>query len=292
MLIVLLLAGCSNNKVKESYKQKQYSTIKGMNAAQEGKYNKAIEEYLRAYEYDKKDVFVLKELALTYGKLGDVENSERFYKKVLELEPRESKSIYNLAVLFYGQERYSESMEILEGVPLESITVDIKKLKGFIYFQNKDYQKAYEELIQIKESMYKDIEYAKVYGEVLLKLGKISELHPYITELYSENKNNYEVVYLYGRHLSEILSRQEEAANAYDDYIIEYGPNKYILIERARLAYIQADYNEARKYMNLVPESSQYDEDVLKMEYKIYEKLGDKAKVVELKELLSRIEKD
>lgn len=292
MFVLLVIVGCSNGEVKESYKQQKYALIKGMNASQEGKYSLAIEEYLKAYKIDKTDIFTLKQLAITYSKLNDYDNSERFYKKILDIEPKDSTTLYNLSVLYYNQKRYDESLKLLENISVESVTNEIRKMIGFNYYRLKEYNNAYIELTRIKDFMFDNIEFAKIYSEVLLELGKLGELHPYISKLYKENKSNYEVVYIYGRHLSENVARRREAEEVYREYIISYGPNKYIVLELARLYYLRAEYNEARKIINLIPEKLKYDKEVLKMEAKIYEKLGDKTKVIELEELLKKVERE
>ncbi len=291
-LVVLVIVGCSNGEVKESYKAQQYALIRGMNASQEGKYSLAIDEYLKAYKIDKTDTFVMRQLAITYSKLNDYDNSERFYKKILDVDPKDSITLYNLSVLYYNQQRYNESLKLLEDISIESVTNEIRKMIGFNYYRLEEYDNAYTELTKIKDYMLEDIEFAKVYSEVLLELGKLGELHPYISKLYKENPSNYEVVYIYGRHLSENVARKREAEDLYRDYIIGYGPNKFIVIELARLYYLRAEYNEARKIVNLIPEKLKYDADVLRMELKIYDKLDNKAKVVEIEELLKKVEKE
>ncbi len=292
VFLVLAIIGCSNGEVKESYKKQQYALIRGMNAFQEGKYSLAIDEYLKAYKIDKTDIFTMKQLAITYSKLNDFENSERFYKKILDIDSKDSITLYNLSVLYYNQKKYRESLKLLENISIESVTNEIRKMIGFNYYRLEELDNAYGELSIIKDFMLDDVEFAKVYSEVLLKLGKLGELHPYISKLYKENPSNYEVVYIYGRHLSENVARKMEAEDLYRNYIIDYGSNKYIVLELARLYYLRAEYNEARKIVNLIPEKLKYDVDVLKMELKIYDKLGKKTKVIELKELLKKVEKD
>ena len=52
LLILFTFTACSNNEVSDTFKQKQYSIIKGLNASQEGKYSVAIGHLLNAYAID------------------------------------------------------------------------------------------------------------------------------------------------------------------------------------------------------------------------------------------------
>lgn len=291
-IALLSIVACSNNKVSESYKNERYSIIKGMNAAQQGNFSAAIEEYLKAYEYNQANLFTLRELGLLYGKIGNFEYSEKFYKKVLELDERDSLTIYNLSVLYYNQEKYEESLNVISNILLENLTNEVRKMKGFNYYQLKEYKKAYTELCSIKDYINVDLEFSKIYSEVLLSMGNLGELHPYLSNLYEKNKDNEEIVYLYGKHLNKNLGKTEKAVQLYKDFIIKKGPSKFIVLKLAELEFNRRNYIEARKYINLVPEKLKYDLEVLELEYKIYQKLMDPVKVKELKLLISKIKKE
>lgn len=292
LLIIILLNACSNNEVRTSYKNERYSIIKGINASQNGKYSLAIEEYSRAYSYNNNNIFTLRELGMLYGLTGDLKNSEIFYKKALAVNNNDSVSIFNLAVLYYNEGIFEDSLALISSIPIESISPDTKKIKGFNYYSLNRKNEAYEELNSIKNNIEDDIEFAKIYSELLIDLRKINELHPYIHNLYRKNISNVDFVILYGKHLIENLGRNNEAEKIYKDFLIQNGPNKILIMELSYLEYQRKNYLEARKYINLVPENSKYDLDVLELEHKIYIKLDNVEKTREIEVLLSRIKKE
>ena len=289
---LLFIVACSNNTVSESYKNERYCIIKGMNAAQQGKYSNAIEEYLKAYDYNQSNVFTLRELGLLYGKIGNFESSETFYKKVLEIDARDSLTIYNLSVLYYNQEEYDKSLEVLSNILLENVTNEVKKMRGFNYYKLKNYNESYKELSSIKNYIENDLEFSKIYSDLLLNMGNLGELHPYLSDLYKKNSKNPDIVYLYGKHLNQTLSKSKETEELYKNYIIKNGPNKFIIMELAKLKFEKENYEEARMYINLMPEKLRYDIDVLELELKIYKILRDNIKVLEIESLISKIKKE
>jgi Tfp pilus assembly protein PilF len=289
---LLFVVACSNNTLSESYKNERYCIIKGMNAAQQGKYSNAIEEYLKAYKYNQNNVFTLRELGLLYGKIGNFESSEKFYKKVLMIDARDSLTIYNLSVLYYNQENYEKSLSVLSDILLENITNEVKKMKGFNFYQLQNYEESYKELSSIKNYIENDLEFSRIYSELLLNMGKLGELHPYLSDLYNRNKENPEIVLLYGKHLNYTLGKDIETEELYKNFLIDNGPNKSIIMELAQLKFNDENYEQARMYINLIPEKLKYDIDVLDLEIKIYKKLRNKIKVLELESLISKIKKE
>lgn len=292
LLTIILLNACSNNEVRTSYKNERYSIIKGINASQSGKYSLAIEEYTKAYSYNTNNIFTLRELGMLYGLTGDLKNSEFFYKKALDVNNNDSISIFNLAVLYYNEGKYEESLQIISNTPTESISSDTKKIKGFNYYNLNKKNEAYEELNSIKNDIENDIEFAIIYSKLLIDVRKINELHPYIHNLYTKNTRNIDFVILYCKHLIENLGRNKEAEKIYRDFLIQNGPNKPLIMEITHLEYQHGNYLEARKYINLIPENSKYDLDVLELKYNIYEKLDDVQKKKEIEILLSKIKKE
>jgi Tfp pilus assembly protein PilF len=63
-------------------------------------------------------------------------------------------------------------------------------------------------------------------------------------------------------------------------------------MELAQLKFNDENYEQARMYINLIPEKLKYDIDVLDLEIKIYKKLRNKIKVLELESLISKIKKE
>ena len=292
LLVLFTFTACSNNEVSDTFKQKQYSIIKGLNASQEGKYSVAIGHLLNAYAIDSKDIFTLRELALNYGKSGDFKNSERFYVEMLAISPNDSGATYNLGTLYYNQKKYKESLNILERVNIENVTNDIKSLIAYNYYSLEEYEKAYTKLKGLESVKKDDLYFAKVYGDTMLKTKRLGQLHPYITKLYEEKPGNLEITYIYAKHLNENLGKSSDAIGVLEQYIINYGVYKEINLEAARISMQLNDFDNAKKYLVLLPERYKYEEDYLKVALEVYTGLNDSAKVNEIETVLKKITKE
>lgn len=289
---LILVVACSNNEVSDSFKQKQYSIIKGLNASQEGKYSTAIGHLLNAYSIDPKDTMTLRELALNYGKSGDEKNSERFYREMLSIVPNDSTATYNLGTLYYNQKKYKESLAVLEKINIENATLDIKSLIAYNYYSLGDFEKAYNRLREMETLKKDDLYFAKIYGDTMLKTKRLGQLHPYITKLYTQNPSNPEVAFIYAKHLNENLGKIRDAIEVLEKYIIDYGVYKDINLEASRMAISIGEYSNAKKYLDLLPEKLKYDEDYLKTALEVFKGLKDETKIKETETILRKIEKE
>lgn len=289
IVVLMIFSSCTNNKVNPIYKEKQYSIIKGLNASQEGKYSVAIGHFLNAYAIDPKEPYTLRELALNYGQSGDYKNAEKFYLEFLEIMPNDSNVTYNLGIIYYNQKRYAESIDLLSKISAENNTIDIISLKAYNYYGLGNFNETYTILKDLVELKKNDIYFTKIYADVLLKTGRIGELHPFITKVYKENLNNPEIIYIYGKHLNDNLGRSKDAIDTFERYIIDYGVNREINLEAARVTLEENKPEEAKKYLELLPEKLKYEEEYLNLSLKVYEKLHDTDKVKEINTVLKKI---
>lgn len=289
--LILLFTACSNKEIDESYKQMQYSIIRGLNASQEGKYSEAIGHFFKAYQINPNEIYTLRELGYNYGATGDYIMAERFYLEALNVSPNDSKIIFNLGSIYFNQKRFEESLKITSKINLENTTLEIKSLKAYdLYNLNKN-DEAYLILKEIESLMNSDLYYAKIYGDVLLKTGRLGELHPYISKLYKENNNNPEIVYLYGKHLHYNLAKSNDALEIFERYIIDYGIYKELNLEAARISCDIERFDLGKKYLELLPDKIKYEDEYLKTAIRVYEGLKDEGKLKELNTALKKITK-
>lgn len=292
LFFIFFLGACSNNEVSDTYKEEQYSIIKGLNFSQEGKYSIAIGEYFKAYKINSSNPFTLRELALNYGKSGDLVNSEKFYKELLAVLPNDPSTLYNLGILYYNQQRFQDSLNILSKIGIENLTADTKSLEAFDYYRLGKVDEAYKRLQLLQEAKKDDIEFSKIYIEILMKIGKLGELHPYISKVYANNLNNPEIVYLYANHLNNNLGKYKEAIEVYETYTINYGIQKEILLDAAKLSLENYNYDASKKYLNLVPEKFKYEKVYLNLALQTYKGLNDVNKIKEIESIIKKNEKE
>ena len=180
----------------------------------------------------------------------------------------------------------------MERINVENVTNDIRSLIAYNYYSLGEYEKAYIKLKELETIKKDDIYFAKVYGDTMLKTKRLGQLHPYITKLYEEKPNNLEVVYIYAKHLNENLGKSKEAIGVLEQYIINYGVCKEINLEAARIATSINDFDNAKKYLDLLPEKDKYEEDYLKVARDVYIGLNNTQKVNEIETVLKKIAKE
>lgn len=294
LLFILLLTACSNNeeKVDATYKEMQYSIIRGLNASQEGKYSVAIGHFMKAYAINPNEIYTLRELAYNYGASGDYTMAEKYYLEALKVAPNDEKVVFNLGTIYFNKKKFTESLAIVNKIDITNANTDIKSLRAYNLYELGQYEEAYKILKDIENLKTDDLYYAKVYGDVLLKTGRLGELHPYITKLYKEKSENPEIVYLYGKHLNYNLGKTKEAFEAFDRYIIDYGVYKELNLEAANIACDIEKYDLGKKYLDLLPDKIKYEESYLITALRVYTGLKNQEKIKELTTALKTVKKD
>lgn len=98
IFLLFTLIACSNSK-----KEANYYFIKGLNEYQKNEKIKALENYTKAYNLDKNNIEINKELAFLYADFGDIEKSKEYYLKALKLNPNDENILENLLNIFYNE---------------------------------------------------------------------------------------------------------------------------------------------------------------------------------------------
>ncbi len=78
-----------------------------------GNLNRALEYNLEGYEYNKENDIIVDNLAYTYLKLGDYENAEKYYKELLDMDPKFPEGYFE-----YGKYLIENKGEKEEGIEL------------------------------------------------------------------------------------------------------------------------------------------------------------------------------
>lgn len=292
LVLILALGACANNQVNQAEKEMQYSIIRGLNASQEGKYNIAIEHFLKAYSINPKESYTLRELGYNYGASGDFAMAEKYYLEALSINPNDSRVVFNLGTIYFNQKKYEDSLKILSNINIENTTVDIRGLIAYNLYSLNKFSEAYTILKPLEIMKNDDLYFVKIYGDTLLKTGRIGELHPYITKLYKEKESNPEIVYIYAKHLHYNLYKGMDALEVIETYIINYGVYKEINLEGANIACDLGRFDMGKKYIELMPDKSRYEEEYLNIAIRVYTGLKDEKKLMELKTILEKVKKE
>lgn len=233
VLIFLIFTACSNlNKESNHY------FIKGLNYYQKNDKSLALKNYIKAYELNKKDIKILKEIAFLYGDLGNYALAKDYYKKALEIDIYDQNSLENLLNIYYSEKDIENLEKYIEKVlDRNSLFYKYNLLKLTIL--KKDYALAFLYLENIvKSEEYKLLDKEELYKNYLEIKNNIS-------------KNEYrQKMYLISEKLYYFYQDKEEF---FQNYLEELNENKeYEKIEKILLEKIMTNGDNNRIYLNLL----------------------------------------
>lgn len=82
----------------------------GTQLLREEKFHEALTSFRLALRENPNDTDVMLQMAVTYTRIGTVEEAVRLYRKVLDLKPHASGAHYGLAFLLLGRGQHDESV--------------------------------------------------------------------------------------------------------------------------------------------------------------------------------------
>ncbi len=171
----------------------------------------------------------LREAAKLYEEENQIHLLVSAYKKILEIKPLDTNVVNSLADIFLSQKKEGDAFKVL----MDSGDRALKEKKidiAFITFKKAleikpdsiDAMKKLLEIYKTKNEKEKIIEVSNKIGEILLKLGKLSESYLYFYDVISLEPSNYEA----NIKLVEVLIRLKSYKDAYnylDSLINEIG---------------------------------------------------------------------
>jgi tetratricopeptide (TPR) repeat protein len=89
----------------------------GRIAFENKRYTEALAHFERVLKRDPQNSLAMKAVAYTHIKMGNIEQAETLYQKVLTLLPESADDGYNYALFLYAIEKYEESETVLAGYP-------------------------------------------------------------------------------------------------------------------------------------------------------------------------------
>ncbi len=162
---------------------------------QKQQFDKAIENYKRALNYDNKFLPVYLEMALSYVALKQYDSALVVYQKVVELFPDRPEGYQGLGYIYgYTKNDYEKSIEnYKKALQLDPNNETIMKLLLGIYEKTKNYQDAESLYLNLLKNKSDDIKLLKAYTQILIKQEKNKEASDYIEILYSKDSTDKEV---------------------------------------------------------------------------------------------------
>ena len=247
----ILISGCLN-----ANKEKNYNFIKGLNEYQKNDKVSALENYKKAYEVDKNNVVLLNEIAYLYVDLGNYEEAENYYKKVLQVKPNDENSLKNLLELLYLQNKRIEMKKyILMVIDRNSFVYNLNNFRIGILENDED--KVEKSLLKISSNN----KFLEEYNEnFYIDLASVAGL--------SDNTIKYSNI-IFEKTYKRYSSKKKDIVKIYANFLIEI--KEYRKAEDILMKYIVNNEDNLDEYALLK---------------KLYTKEDNKEKLENLKKIL------
>ncbi len=154
-------------------------------------------------------------LAIQSHKEKKITKAISLYKKVIASNPKSSKAIYNLALLYLQSNDHKNSLKFFfKFIKLNPKNSDAYNDIGLIYYQNKELDKALDNISKSLELNPYNGNANKNLGLIYYNLKQYSEAEKYLTRAFKLNPKSYET-YLNLKKIYKINDKFENLENLY-----------------------------------------------------------------------------
>jgi Tfp pilus assembly protein PilF len=283
---LLMFLGCTSAETKD---KKEHFLIRGMNYSKEGKYSKAIEEYQKFYDLDKKDPILLREMGLAYAHLKEYEIAEKYYLEAIELDPKDQVTLTNLSILYYKMDNFEKSEEYLAMISNDSMDYRLFLLKGYISYDEGKYEESYQSFHTVLNMIrVEDYTFVKKYVDILQRTNRTNEIYPFIYSVYQAQKDNPEAVIDYSVFLIDVFNDYDGAFKALKVYNAQQ-KNDHIILELAQRSFEVGKLEDSETYLKLLTDAYKYDTRVLRLKRDIALKKGNKKEADKYSKILEKV---
>jgi|TARA_B110001454_G_scaffold59536_1_gene58247 tetratricopeptide (TPR) repeat protein len=88
--------------------------LSGNNAFKDQNYSISLDHYLKAYNYNNEDVYVIEGIARSYMQLKDYQKSKDYFNLAIKIDPNFAPSYANLGVLYDREKDYVNAIKFYE----------------------------------------------------------------------------------------------------------------------------------------------------------------------------------
>src|SRR5581483_1828857 len=142
ILIALLLAPAAA-RAESEFEAAEILFTHAVLAYDDGKYDEAARDLVKAHALDPGNVNVIYYLGLTYNAQGNFGEAARHLSDGLRLQPKNLDLHYELGIALYGQKRYDDALkEFLAILAADPHKDNAGYYAGLCYYQKKDYENA------------------------------------------------------------------------------------------------------------------------------------------------------
>lgn len=184
----------------------------GITAMQEGKYENAVEAFLKAVEEDPEDAVGYINLGNVFASIGDPEKAEPFFQQAITLDEDAGTAYYGLANLYFNKERYEESSKLYEKAIRKGVDeADAYFMLGKSLERSDNGKLALPYLKRAAELAPDDLETRLAYGILLANMELFTEASEEFLFVISKNEDNADAHYNLGFLYAVSTDRKEDA---------------------------------------------------------------------------------
>ncbi|PNZ70443.1 tetratricopeptide repeat protein [Staphylococcus croceilyticus] len=168
---------------------------------------------------------------------GEVEKAERFFQKAITIDDKNGAVYYNLANLYYNQDRYQEAIKLYQlALKHDMDKVDTNYMIGMAFNQLDSHREAMPFLMTAAElDNNNDAEVQFQYGLVLCHLELFKEAIKQLNKVLTIDSKHVDALYNLG--LATYMETEDvDEAIAYFDKAIEIDP-KHLLSQHAKQTF-------------------------------------------------------
>lgn len=265
---IFFLTSCSNSTKKENKfsDKNEYYILRGINYSQNKDYKNAIREFEVVYRRDKKNIMTMRELAYCYIETDGKDKAIEIYNEILKYDEKDEISLKNLSYLYYEKNDFVTSRHYLFLIPSDRNDIFMYKMRGYLYFEEKNYKASYEELSNalLINNEYDDILYERII--TLLKvLNKKDELYQMLEKNYRVYNKNRDYIVLYSNTMVQEFKEIEKAKISIKRYLIDNYNDTEMLLLLIELEINLGNYEKSNELLGFVKEEYKHNEKYLRI---------------------------
>lgn len=183
--------------------EKNYYFLKALNSYQKNDKDSAMRNFLIAESIEPNNAMILREIAYFYADLGNIEKSKEYYKKSLNIDPHDTKTLKNMLLISLQENNMNEAKNYLESfIDKNSEDYLISKIYFLIINNDEENIKNYLDKLLISDRFYN----YHVDNKILKLINKYysnDEKLKIYENLYLNQKTNIDVVINYAISLNK-----------------------------------------------------------------------------------------
>lgn len=184
----------------------------GIAALQDGKYETAVEAFLKAIEEEPNNAVGYINLGNVFASIGDPEKAEPFFQQAIVLDEEAGTAYYGLANLYFNQERYEEASKLYESAIRKGVEeADVYFMLGKSLERSEQVKLALPYLQRAAELAPEDLEIRLSYGILLANLELFTEAGEEFRFVIEKDEENADAHYNLG-FLYAVSTEQKEDA--------------------------------------------------------------------------------